>query len=166
MKITKILLIDTAVLAFGVVGAAVYLQVNHGMQPCPWCIIQRYLFIAIGVFSLAAAFLPGLAKRISTGLGLLSGLGGIGAASWLLYTKANPKVSCGIDPMETSLNTLPPADWFPVVFRADGLCTTEYPPVFGLDIAVWSLIWFIVLAAELALVLAWPMLQRRREARL
>ena len=59
------------------------------------------------------------------------------------------KLSCGIDPLETSLNTIPTARLLPFLFQADGLCTTEYAPIIGLSIPQWSLIWFAILAIVL-----------------
>ena len=55
-------------------------------------------------------------------------------------------VSCGIDPLETSLNEVITARWFPALFQADGLCTTEYAPILGLSIPAWALFWFVVFA--------------------
>lgn len=44
-----------AVIAFGLVGYALYLQHVQGLQPCPLCVLQRFAFVGIGVFSLLAA---------------------------------------------------------------------------------------------------------------
>jgi len=86
-------------------------------------------------------------------LGLLAALSGIGAAGWHLWVKAHPAMSCGIDPMETSLNTIPTAKLLPFLFQANGFCTTEYDPIFGLSIPQWSLIWFAMFAIVLGYVL-------------
>ena len=48
-----------AVISFGVVGYALYLQHVEGLQPCPLCILQRFAFLGIGVFSLLAALSSG-----------------------------------------------------------------------------------------------------------
>ena len=66
-------------------------------------------------------------------------------AGWHIHVKSSPDVSCGIDPLETSLNTFPTADWLPFLFKADGLCSTDYAPILGLSIPQWSLLWFAVL---------------------
>jgi disulfide bond formation protein DsbB len=141
-----------------VLGAALYLQFVEYMQPCPWCIIQRYLFAAIALICLVSAFLPAQASKGGAGLGLLAALGGIGAASWHLWVKAHPSVSCGLDPVETSLNKFPTAKLLPFLFRPEGECTTEYLPLFGLSIPQWSLLWFVAFA----LVLGALLLRRRR----
>lgn len=158
MKQTKLTLLGVAVVAIGLLGAALYLQFGKDMLPCPWCIIQRYIFAAIALICLVAAFLPQGLKRAGAGLGFLASLGGIGAGAWLLWVQANPNVSCGIDPMETSLNKIFTAELLPFLFKADGFCTTEYAPVFGLSVAQWSTVWFAILA----IVLGWTVFRRQR----
>lgn len=158
MKQTKLTLLGVAVVALGLLGAALYLQFGKDMLPCPWCIIQRYIFAAIALICLVAAFLPQRLMRAGAGLGFLAALGGIGAGAWLLWVQANPNVSCGIDPLETSLNKIFTAELLPFLFKADGLCTTEYAPVLGLSVAQWSTVWFAILA----IVLGWTVFRRQR----
>ncbi|MBV8666625.1 MAG: disulfide bond formation protein B [Burkholderiaceae bacterium] len=152
MKNPKLLLIAIALICFGLLGAALYLQFVEYMQPCPWCIIQRYLFTAIALICLVSAFLPAKTHRGGAGLGLLAALGGIGSASWHLWVKAHPAVSCGLDPVETSLNKFPTAKLLPFLFRPEGECGTEYAPLFGLSIPQWSLLWFVVFAVVLGML--------------
>lgn len=147
----KTVLLGVALTSIGLLGAALYLQIGKGMLPCPWCIIQRYFFAAIALICLVAAFLPARFTRAGASLGLLAALGGIGAAGWLLWVKANPSVSCGIDPLETSLNKVVTAELLPVLFKADGLCTTDYAPILGLSVAQWSMVWFVILAIVLGM---------------
>lgn len=158
MKTPKFVLLVVAVSAFGLLGAALYAQFVENMLPCPWCIIQRYIFAAVGLIALITAFLPERMMRIGAGLGTLAALGGIGAAGWLLWVQAHPSVSCGIDPLETSLNHIFTAKLLPFLFKADGLCTTEYAPILGLSVPQWALAWFIVFT----LALAWVSFRRNR----
>ncbi|RJG02281.1 disulfide bond formation protein B [Noviherbaspirillum sedimenti] len=158
MNQTKLTLLGVAMVAIGLIGAALYLQFSKGMLPCPWCIVQRYIFAGIALICLVAAFLPERLMRAGAGLGFLTSLGGIGAAGWLLWVQANPNVSCGIDPLETSLNKVFTAELLPFLFKADGLCTTEYPALLGLSVAQWSAAWFVILA----IVLGWTAFRRQR----
>jgi disulfide bond formation protein DsbB len=102
--------------------------------------------------------LPRGAVKAGAGFGMLAALAGAGVAGWHLWVKAHPTVSCGIDPLETSLNTIPTAKLLPFLFKADGLCTTEYAPIFGLSIPQWSLAWFVAFV----LVLGWIAFKRAR----
>jgi disulfide bond formation protein DsbB len=158
MKNAKTVLLVVAIAAFGVLGAGLYAQFVERMLPCPWCVIQRYIFAAIGIIALITAFAPARFTRIGAGLGMLTAMGGIGAASWLMWVQAHPTVSCGIDPLETSLNTIFTARVLPFLFKADGLCTTEYPPILGLSVPQWALVWFAIFMVSLG----WTAFKRNR----
>ena len=144
-------LLSAAFISIALLAVALYLQHGMNMLPCPLCVIQRYAFAAVAIICLVAAGLPRGGQRAGAGLGVLAALAGLGTAGWHLWIKAHPNVSCGIDPLETSLNTIPTARLLPFLFQADGLCTTEYPPIIGLSIPQWSLIWFAILAIVLGL---------------
>jgi disulfide bond formation protein DsbB len=156
MKTSKPVLLVVAFLSLGLLAYALYLQHVQNMLPCPLCIIQRYAFAAVAVICLVFALLPRTATRLGANLGALAALAGAGVAGWHLWVKAHPAVSCGIDPLETSLNTIPTAELLPFVFKADGLCTTEYAPILGLSIPQWSLLWFAVFA----ILLIWASLRQ------
>ena len=153
----KLLLIAIALTCVGLEAGAVYFQYTAYMLPCPWCIIQRYLFTAIALTCAITAFRPAALRR-GAALGALFGLAGVGAAAWLVWVQAHPSVSCGIDPVETSLNKIPTAKLLPFLFKANGLCTTEYDPILGLSMPVWSLLAFI----GMTLVLVFVATRRRR----
>jgi protein dithiol:quinone oxidoreductase len=156
MKTSKPVLMAVGVASLALVGFALYLQHFQNMAPCPLCVIQRYAFIAVALLCFAFALLPRGAVKLGSLLGALAALSGAGVAGWHLWVKVHPAVSCGIDPLETSLNKFPTAEMMPFLFKADGFCTTPYPPILGLDIPEWSLIWFVTLA----LVLVWTALRR------
>jgi disulfide bond formation protein DsbB len=158
MKTSRPVLFVVALVSFALLGFALYLQHVQNMLPCPLCIIQRYAFAAVGLISLLFAVLPRGATKVGASLGTLAALSGAGVAGWHLWVKAHPTVSCGIDPLETSLNKIPTAELLPFLFKADGLCTAEYAPIIGLSIPQWSLLWFAVFA----IVLFWAALRQSR----
>jgi disulfide bond formation protein DsbB len=145
-------LLAIAFACFALVGVALYLQHVKDLLPCPLCVIQRYLFLAVGVCSLVGAFAGKI--RLGAGLALLGALGGLGVVGKHLYVLANPGFSCGIDPMETILNKIPTATLMPWLFRADGLCEDARDTLLGLSIPQWSAVWFVLLTAALLWVLA------------
>jgi len=149
MKSTKSSLLLVALICIALLGAALYLQIVQEMAPCPLCIIQRYLFAAIAIICIIFAFLSAGTAKTGAGLGLLAALGGAGTAGWHLWVQAHPGTSCGVDPLETSLNTIATAKMFPLLFKADGFCSTPYDPILGLSIPQWSLIWFAIIAIVL-----------------
>lgn len=158
MKNQKSILVGIGLTCIALIGAAIYLQQVERMLPCPWCVIQRYAFALIALTCLVTAALPARTTRAGTGLAFVASLAGCGSALWLLWVKMHPSVSCGIDPVETTLNKIAPAQWLPIVFQANGECSTEYPPIFGLTISQWSLAWFVLFT----LVLGWLAFRRRR----
>ena len=156
MHPTRTPLLAIAAFSFAMIAVALYLQHALDMLPCPLCVIQRYLFLSVGILALVGAFRK---PRVYTGLSLLAALGGLGTAGKHLYILAHPGLSCGIDPMETLLNKLPAATYLPFLFKADGLCEDATAPWFGLSIPQWSLLGFAMLTIALAFLLL-----RRRDA--
>ncbi len=152
----RLTLLFVAIASFSLIGLAVYLQVVKFMLACPLCIIQRYCFIAIGLFALVGAI--GSAVKPASVLGLLAALGGGGVAARLMYVQAHPTISCGIDPVETMLNKVFTAEWFPILFQANGECTTPYPPFLGLSVPQGAMLWFVIFAVIFVVLLV-----RRRE---
>ena len=154
----KPLLLSIAAAALALLGVALYLQFVENMLPCPLCIMQRYGFAAVALICLVTAMLPQAVSKAGAWLSLIAALTGGGVAGWHLWIKAHPAVSCGIDPLETSLNKIVTAELLPFLFKADGLCTTDYDPILGLSIPQWSLAWFLIFA----LALGWLALRRTR----
>jgi disulfide bond formation protein DsbB len=152
MPSSRTLLLVIAAVCFALIGEALYLQHVKEMLPCPLCVIQRYLFLGIAIFSLIGAFANKI--RALGALALLCGLGGLGVVAKHLYVLAHPGFSCGIDPMETALNKIPTATMLPWLFHADGLCENARDTLFGLSIPQWSAVWFALLTVALVWVLA------------
>ncbi len=145
-RFAKPLLLLTAVACIAMLGVGLYLQQVLDMLPCPLCILQRYGFAAVALACLVTAALPAAATRIGAAVACIASLTGAGIAIRHLWVKAHPEISCGIDPLETALNKVFIAEWFPALFQADGLCTTEYDPILGLSIPQWALVWFAIFA--------------------
>lgn len=154
MKSTKSFFLLIALICIALLCGAVYFQIVEEMAPCPWCVIQRYIFCGIAIISIIFAFAPRAAQKLGLWLVTLLGLGGIGAASWLIWVQAHPGLSCGIDPMETALNKYPTAHWFPTLFEANGFCTTMYDDIMGLSVPQWSCVWFVIITIATVIVLA------------
>jgi disulfide bond formation protein DsbB len=156
MPSSRNILLLIAAISFALIGFALYLQHAKDMLPCPLCVIQRYLFLAIGICSLLGAFAGKI--RAGAALALAGALGGLGVVGKHLYVLAHPGFSCGIDPMETALNKIPTATMLPWLFRAEGLCENALDTVLGLSIPQWSAVWFAILT----LALAWVLVRRSR----
>jgi disulfide bond formation protein DsbB len=156
MITSRSLLLAIAAICLGLIGVALYHQHVGNLLPCPLCVIQRYLFLAVALCCLIGAV--GDRPRLGAGLGLIGALAGLGVVGKHLWILAHPGLSCGIDPMETMLNKIPTATMLPWLFRADGLCEDAGELVLGLSIPHWSALWFVLLAGALTYLL----LRRRR----
>lgn len=159
MPTNRQVLFAISLISFALIGFALYLQHVMEMRPCPLCVIQRYLFLAIGVCALVGAI--GGKVRAGAILALLAAIGGLVTVGKHLYVIANPGFSCGIDPMETMLNKIPTAEYLPWLFRADGLCEGATDAILGLAIPQWSAVWFVVLTV----LLGWVLLRQPRARR-
>ena len=152
MNQSRPLLLSIAAACIALLGVAMVLQHVMDMTPCPLCVIQRYLFLAIALACLIGA--ASNKPKPGAGLGLLGALGGLGVAGKHLYVLAHPGLSCGIDPLETALNKIFTAEYLPFMFQADGLCEDALAPFFGLSIPQWSFLWFALFGIALASILA------------
>ena len=152
MKLNKFILLLIALIGCSLLGVGAYLQFHLDMAPCPLCILQRYAFVATSLICLLTFFLAKKYTRLGSVFAMMASLTGAAIAARHLWIKAHPTISCGIDPLETSLNKIFTAKFLPFLFQADGLCTTEYDPIFGLSIPQWSLIWFVIFLLALGFI--------------
>lgn len=144
MKRINLILLAVIVACIGLLGFALYLQIVKDMLPCPLCVAQRYAFVGIALAAFIALCLPQKFKRWLLVAGAGAAGYGLSVALEHVHVLNNPGVSCGVDPLETALNKMVLSDWLPTLFRANGLCDAPYPPIFGLAIPEWALVWFVI----------------------
>lgn len=155
------LLVLLGLVCLGLVGGALYMQFVKHEDPCALCIIQRYFFLLIAIFAFIGATFKNWRGIALTELLIgIAAAGGIAAAVRNVYVQLNPGFSCGFDALQPVIDSLPPAQWLPAVFKVAGLCETVYPPIFGILLPGWSLIAFVLIFVSVALSL-W----RRRDRR-
>jgi protein dithiol:quinone oxidoreductase len=143
-----------AALCFAAVGAALVTQHVYDMQPCPWCVLQRLIFVVIGVVALL-----GLAWRSPLGqralpvvLLLLSGCG-IAAALWQHFVAA-ASASCNQTLADRIVSGLRLDALLPDVFQATATCADAAVNLFGLPYALWSLGLFAAVGSAAAWLFA------------
>ena len=137
-------------LAFGL-----YLQHVVGLEPCPMCIVQRYALVLVALFTGLAGVFRNVGLRVVGGvLALLAALGGAYTAasqSWLQWYPPEV-VSCGRD-LYGMIETFPLKRALPMIFRGGGDCSKVDWSLFGLTLANWSFIAFVVLSLMLITLL-------------
>lgn len=135
------------VFCFALLAYAWMLQYGpEKQQPCPLCVLQRYVYILVGLFAFAAALhvkrgYPRASWSIAT---LVAANVGAGLALWQVLKGAD-MTSCREDPIGIFVNNLPTANWFPEYFFATGGCADKYF-AFGIPVPVLSLIAFLGIA--------------------
>ncbi len=131
-----------AALAIGAVLVALVTQYQLDMQPCPWCILQRLLFVLVAVLALAAAFLPG--RTLFGALGVLAALGGIASALWQHFVAAKSN-SCNLTLADKIISGIGIDRALPSVFEVRGSCADAAVDLLGVPYEFWSLALFVVL---------------------
>ena len=134
-----------ALAAFGLVAVGMELQVLLTLAPCPLCIFQRLLYLAIGALALLGFLLPG-GRLPWSGLIVLTGVGGFAVAAYQSWMQAFPELATACnyaDPnaIERLVDVLG-MQW-PWLFLATGFCTSRDWVFLGLSMANWSVFVFL-----------------------
>lgn len=139
-------------LSLGAVGLAAIAQYQFDMQPCPWCVLQRLIYIVVGVLALLAAVLSGTPRRAVIGLAFLVALSGVATALYQQLHAVN-EASCDLSAAERFINWLQLDRLVPQLFIAYASCADAAVSVLHVPFAVWSCLLFVILA----LLLAWTL---------
>lgn len=140
------------------VGAALVSQHRFGMEPCPWCVLQRLLFIAIAVISLVAAALPSpTLRRVLAVLVVPVAAGGVASALWQHFVAAKSS-SCAMTLADRIVGGLGLDTRWPEIFEVRASCADAATTLLGVPYEFWSLALF-ALAGVVALACV---LSRRR----
>ena len=140
--------------SFAAVAAALVAQHAFGMQPCPWCIFQRVLFLAIAAVGLIGWALPwrpaGLASAAAI---LLLALGGIAAAVFH-HLGAARDASCAFTLADRFLSATGLETAVPALFQVTATCADAAAArLLGLPFEVWSGLLYALLAVAALLLL-------------
>lgn len=143
----RILYLIGALVVAGLMGFGFYLQYVKHQDPCPLCMVQRVIFIAImASFILATLHHPKkTGEWIYAGLIGLFSLLGMGVASrhiWLQHLPKDQVPACGPG-LDYMLETLPMASVLKEVLHGSGECAEKGWTFLMLGIPEWSLLCYI-----------------------
>lgn len=143
----------TAFTCLAAVGAALASQHWFDMQPCPWCVLQRLIFVAIAAACVVGLVWRGRAGRITAAL-LIGALALAGAASalWQHFVAASSK-SCNLTLADRILNGTGLDGSLPEIFQPRASCADAATTLLGIPYEFYSLALFL-LALGVAVVLA------------
>jgi disulfide bond formation protein DsbB len=139
-------LLGIAGLSLAAVAAALVTQHVFDMQPCPWCVLQRLIFVAIAL----AALLPLLWRAgLTLWIGLLAvvalSLSGVAAALWQHFVAA-VSTSCNQTLADRIISGMGLDGSLPEIFQPRASCADAAVNLFGLPYEFWSLAIFMLLA--------------------
>jgi len=142
--------------ASSLMGFGLYLQYVKHLDPCPLCMVQRVIFIAILVlFLLAATHGPGrIGQRIYAALiGLLS-VSGVAVAARHIWIQNLPKdqvPACGPG-LDYMLETMPMARVLKELLHGSGECAEKGWSFLNFGIPEWSLLCYLLLGSWAVLI--------------
>ena len=148
------LLGGTALAALLALGTALVSQHGFDMQPCPWCVLQRLIFVVIaGVCAVGWAVHSAAFRRVTAGVALLLAVCGIAAALWQHF-KAAASASCNLTLADKIVSGALRLDsLLPEVFAVRASCADAAVDLLGVPYDLWSLALFTAMAAAMVLTL-------------
>lgn len=145
----RTLLVGVAVTGVAAVGAALVTQHVFGMEPCPWCVLQRVIFLAISLAALVALLLHRVAGAV---LGIALAASGVAAALWQHFVAAATN-SCNMTLADKIVGGMKLDSLLPDVFSARASCADAAVKLLGVPYEFWSLALFVLIGAALVQVL-------------
>ena len=147
------LLLATVLVPLAAVAAALLSQYRYDMQPCPWCVLQRLVFVAIALAALPGLLVKQAGVRRASAAGVLTlSLCGAAAALWQHFVAAS-SVSCNMTLADRIVGGLGLDELAPQVFAAYASCAEAAVKIAGVPYEFFSLTLFIVLG--LAAIAVW-----------
>lgn len=141
-------------------GFAMYNQYVDYLDPCPLCIIQRVVFMAMGTVALLAAIHnPGPTGQRLYGwfVLLVASVGALiaGRHIWLQNLPADEVPECGPG-LNYMLDNFPLTEVFSAVLRGSGSCAEVVWSFMGMSMPMWTFVWY----AALGLSTLWVVYRR------
>ena len=138
----------------GSVGVALLSQYFFDMQPCPWCVLQRAIFLTIALVCAWALIWRNTVGRMSLcSLAFLLALSGIASALWQHF-KAAVSISCNFTLADKIITASRLDRLLPGVFAPRSGCADAKVNLLGIPYEFWSLALFFLIAGALAWIIA------------
>lgn len=144
-------LLAIAAVCIAAVVAALVGQYGFDMQPCPWCILQRLIYLVIALLCIVAALASGGARRAIGALAAVLALAGVASAIWQ-HVVAAKQFSCNLTLADTIITALRLESLVPPLFRVTATCADAAVSVLGVPFEYWSVAIFALIAASLVAV--------------
>lgn len=135
-----------ALVSLAAVAVALVSQHVFDMQPCPWCVLQRVVFVAIAIAcAIGLVIRNGLGRGLSALLVLLLSLAGVAAALWQHFVAAATD-SCNLTLADRIVAGIGLDALAPEVFQARASCADAAVKLAGVPYEFFSLALFAIFA--------------------
>ena len=136
-----------AAVCVAAVGLALVSQHVFDMQPCPWCVLQRAIFLAIALAAvLGCVWRSPWGRTLSAGLVSALAASGIAAALWQHFVAAATD-SCKLTWADRIVSGLRLDALAPEVFAPRASCADAAVNLLGVPYEFWSLALFVLIDA-------------------
>ena len=126
------------------VAAALLAQYRFAMRPCPWCIVQRLVYVVIAVVCIVGA--PGRWPRPAALLTVLWAGLGIASAVWQ-HLVAAKQFSCDLTAADRVITALRLEAIAPWLFQVTASCAEAAVSLAGGPFEYWSLALYALVGA-------------------
>ena len=132
-------LVAIAVLSVGALAAALVSQHVFEMLPCPWCVLQRAIFVVIALACVLGLLWRSAAGRVASSILIsLLAASGVAAAVWQHFVSAK-SASCNLTLADKIISAMKLDTLLPSVFSATASCADAAVNLLGVPYAFWSL---------------------------
>ncbi len=162
LPITRSMDFFACLVGFAVLGGAYYLELSVGLQPCPLCMVQRYIMLLLCILFLLGGLLPltNFARRFYHFFVWLITSVGVGVAArhiWLLFQPPGTAPSCEAS-LSLLVQYLPLKEVALLILQGTGDCDKAAWYFLDLNLPEWSLVFFSLLW----LVALWQIFYKQR----
>lgn len=151
--------------SIAIVGLSFYLEYGFDLEPCPLCLMQRYLVALIGLSSfIASRMLEKRSLKPILGIQLFFCLSGgyfAGRQLWLQSLPPDKAPAC-MPSLDTLIHYFPWQDVLQALFLGSGDCAEDRWQFLGITLAAWSLLFFLCVFVATAVIL-WRNAAMRKE---
>jgi len=152
-RVTTRVLAGCALFCAAALAIGVVLQHVFDMQPCSWCVLQRLVFLAIGVACAIGAAVRARGPRLVVILGADAlSAAGLAAALYQQFV-ASQSASCATSFADRVVMSLSLHELAPWMFMPNAPCNEANVPLLGVPFAIWSAMAFMLLGTAIAVAL-------------
>ena len=139
-----------ALFSFGALAAALVSQYVFFMQPCAWCVLQRLIYLVIGVLAMVGLIGGRPLARLAALLAAALSICGL-VAAWYQYSVAAHLETCAQTFADRFISGLGLDASVPKLFGIYAMCKDAMVKVLGVEYVVWSMALFaLILLVALA----------------